>query len=620
MKEALVHDGVLIFPPSADVGWTTPFEVKNEGVYAIFALEQSLLFPKTPPLNLALDGRYFSPQTTGGAWSEYGSIELAAGGHSLTDGYPDPNLVVALVNVDALKAWEDRIAELTRALPQNLVASKQVYAAKTTITVPRAGHYRIRATAVGPFGPDGLLRTRATGKLTRGLFPASFSSTLPFIYGNGVVGTAPVMMPERWYREDAAAYQWGRGDPVSWLLFANDSHVHVFVTGKENVRARADIRVSRLQVSDTLSARVDGRTQTSVVLAGPPAGAQALDTVAQLDGPTPVPVSLSLLLRPGWNDVAFGFRSLNGERIDLGPGIISAAVAPDLSFTRVANAGRDPAPVQSDRTFSALALSKPPGGLAGDPDLEGTVSGIGSGSVWLAAAIAGPSGVEYRLFPIANDGAFDINFLHAFPNGWNDQSRRMVGLWFIARRARPAFSDLYYNVHAMPGRALRHPLALSNLRLRVDGRAVGAAPVLLAAGRHRVQSGDPEVQIGLLTVAPVRAPQTKSFALNWRRRSPTALDVTAGRSANPFLLVFGEAFSPEWQATLDGTPLKHVIVNGVSNGWIVPALPEGSSQINLTFVGQRYYVIAATVSLVSLAIFALLACIPRLWPIRTTNS
>jgi uncharacterized membrane protein YfhO len=118
----------------------------------------------------------------------------------------------------------------------------------------------------------------------------------------------------------------------------------------------------------------------------------------------------------------------------------------------------------------------------------------------------------------------------------------------------------------------------------------------------------------------VRAPQTKSFALNWHRRSPTALDVTAGRSANPFLLVFGEAFSPEWQATLDGAPLKHVIVNGVSNGWVVPALPDGSSQINLTFVGQRYYIIAAVVSLVSLAIIVLLACVPRLWPIRASNS
>ena len=87
----------------------------------------------------------------------------------------------------------------------------------------------------------------------------------------------------------------------------------------------------------------------------------------------------------------------------------------------------------------------------------------------------------------------------------------------------------------------------------------------------------------------------------FRALKPLGLDVAATvhrrRSAllqraatNPFLLVFGEAYHPEWQATLNGgEPLPHVIVDGVVNGWIVPSLPDGG-EIALTFAGQRYYV------------------------------
>ncbi|MGC1382110.1 MAG: alpha-(1-_3)-arabinofuranosyltransferase family protein, partial [Candidatus Baltobacteraceae bacterium] len=619
VKEALVHDGVLVRPPSADVSWITPFEVRNDGVYEIFGLEDSLLFPKAPPQSLQVDGRYFSPQTTGGAWSEYGTIELTKGGHSLSDGYPDTNLAVALVNVEAFKSWQDRIAALNREMPQNLSASIQVYGPKATVTIPRTGHYRITATAVGPFGPDGLVRAHVLGPAQHEAFPALLGATLPYAFGSGVVGTSAIMLPPQWYRADPTAYTWQRGDPASWFLFAGDSHVRVFVPGSNDVRARVFMRVSRLQVADTVTVRVDGRKQQTGVLSGPPADAQAYDSIAQLDGPVPVPIALQLKLHPGWNDVAFAFHPLRGERPDFGSEVISAAVGPDLSFTRIASSGADAARARKDPSFSAVRLSTPPSGLLGDPNVEGTVTGSGAGGVWLAAAVSDGRHLEYRLFPIAHDGTFDINLMHALSNGWNDQSRHIAGLWFLSRRGRPAFSNLYYNVHAMPGRALLRPASLGNLPLQVDGRAVPSQPILLVAGHHQVRSGDPEVKIGLLTIDPARAPRPKPFTLGWKRRSPTALSVAVTHAANPFLLVFGEAYSPEWQATMDGVPLKHVIVNGLSNGWVVPALTDGPSQIDLTFVSQRSYAIAAAVSIVSLIVIVLLACFPKLWPIRTSS-
>ena len=166
----------------------------------------------------------------------------------------------------------------------------------------------------------------------------------------------------------------------------------------------------------------------------------------------------------------------------------------------------------------------------------------------------------------------------------------------------------------MPAQNLHHPDSLVDLPLLVDGRPVGKAPVFLSRGPHRVASGDRQVKIGLLTVEPVNLTQTQDLPLVWQRKSPTSVDVTARSSANPFLLVFNEAFHPEWKATLDGAVLPHVVVNGVANGWIVPSLPSGG-QISLTFGGQIYYLISGAISLIALLIMVVLAWMPELWPI-----
>src|SRR5208337_2641456 len=111
-------------------------------------------------------------------------------------------------------------------------------------------------------------------------------------------------------------------------------------------------------------------------------------------GPAPVPVSLRLTLGPGWNDVDFVFSSATGERGDLGSGVISAAVAPDLTFTRVAGASGAARALRDD-TFTARSIPPPPRGLAGDPEFVGNVASNG-GDLWLAVTIAGRAGVDYR--------------------------------------------------------------------------------------------------------------------------------------------------------------------------------------------------------------------------------
>jgi hypothetical protein len=269
--------------------------------------------------------------------------------------------------------------------------------------------------------------------------------------------------------------------------------------------------------------------------------------------------------------------------------------------------------------FTSQAVAGPPGGLEGDPDLIGNVSSTGGGNSWLAVALGVRGRVTYRLFPLPQQGSFDINFMHAFPNDWYDGYQRILGIWFVSRTARFKVTGLYYYLHAMPARELHRAQSLTSLPIRVDGKLV-TQPVFLSRGTHVVKSADSEVKIGLLSMDPVTLPKTQPFALDWQRRSPTAVDVTVPVkvSANSFLLVFGDAYHPEWQATVNGKLLDHVIVNGVSNGWVVPALPQGGT-IALRFVGQRFYIVAGIVSLIALGLLIALALKPELWPLRSSN-
>lgn len=616
VNAALPH-GVLVRPPSANVAWSMPFRLRDADAYTIFAREESPLFPQAAPRLLELDGNYFRPTETGGAWTEYGEALLSPGAHWVSDGYEDPKLVVAMVKSDDLRAWIARVSALGRSLPRNRASESLVYAQRTTVSVPASGNYRISATAVGRFGPDGYIQTRLIrGTAFTGVFPKDLSGTLPYVFGDGVVTTSPTLMPENWYRDDPTTYDWQRGDPESWLLLSQVAHMRVFVPNRNGALTRVAMRVSRLQVGPVMTVAVDGATQHDIVLGGSSANAQDYDSVDRLEGPLPVPLTFTVALHPGWNDVAFSFHWARGERSDLGPSVIEAAVAPDISFTRIGPVAGAQSATTRDGSFTGIALPTPPGALTGDPEVVGNVVTTGEGNTWLAVALAGDSGVDYRLYELPQQGRFDIYFMHGFPNNWYDGSQRVAGMWFLGRQAHSAFSGLSYYVHAMPARALHHRDSLSSLPLTVDGRPVGKGAVFLRSGSHLIASADPEVKIGLMSVVPVNLPAPKEFPVMWQRHSATSLEVTEGANANAFLLVFGDAFHPEWQASVNGQPLAHVIVNGISNGWIVPNLPEGGT-IQINFAAQRSYVLAALISLIALVLLIVLASKPDLWNIRT---
>ncbi len=606
-------DGILVRAPAVAEDQAVPFEVRTGGDYVVFAREQSLLFARLPPQTLSVDNQNFTPQSAGG-WTRYGEITLSAGRHTVSDGYIDPYLVVALVKADDLAAQQAQIAALQQALPQNLALAEWVGGRKRSVLLPFSGRYRVAATAVSPFAPDVSLRVRLSPARYGGVFPQNLSATLPYVFGGGVAATSQILMPESWYRDDSTVYRWQRGDPQSWFLLARESHVRVFVPGDRSLAVQATMRISRLQVGSVMTVDVNGQRQQNVTLAGLRAGSQEYDTLDGLAGPAPVPVILALSLRPGWNDVAFVFSSATGERGDLGPDVISAAVAPDLSFRRVGESGASQ-PLR-DASFGAREVPPPPRGLAGDPGFAGTVALSGNGNLWLGVAIAGPAGTAYRLFPLPATGAFDIDFIHAFPNGWDKGRERIAGLWVLWRGQRPWLTDLHYNVRAIPALALAHPQALASPPITIDGRPIASQTVALSRGKHVVGIGDRNIKIGFLTIDPVTLPRTQPFEIGWERYSPTALEVTVAANAAPFLLVFGEAYHPEWSASVDGAPLRHVVVNGLSNGWIVPSLPQGG-RVAIVFVAQRAYDVAAGISLIALILLVVLAIRPELWPLTS---
>jgi hypothetical protein len=611
IEQSLAENGIKIHPPSADITIATPFTVKSPGRYRVFAREDSPLFFRPAPNSVDVDGQLLTQQNTGGAWTDFGAIDLDGGYHEISDGFPDTNLTVALVRPDVLHAWENRIGALQRALPGNLSATRFVNQRQTRVLVAQAGRYRIDARAAAPiYWQDGDERTHLLGDArSASTLLTALSTTLPYVLGPGTAGTGPVMMPESWYR-DPSVYRWQRGDTMSWFLFSGDAHVQVFVPGKDGVLARVRAHVGRLQVSPVVRIAVNGRVQRSVALPGKPAAPDVYDSQQALAGPSLASVDFTLALRPGWNDVAFGFDPLAGERTDLGTGVISAAVAPDLTFSRVARVAAPPAgePVQGPSTVVGLAV--PHNGLAGDPELQGSAVRTG-GRVSLAVAIAEHGGVVYRIIPITLDGNVQIGLLNAFPNGWNDVAKRIVGLWFVAGASPPILSNLSYRVHAMPTLTLRDRNAFARLPIRLDGRPIGAQPVFLSQGEHLVESAEPKLKIERLTVNPANLPTTRSFGLAWKRRSPTQLEVSVKNASRPFLLVFGESYHPEWQATLDGKTLAHVAVNGVANGWLVPRLAAPNAEVVLSFTAQRKYNTAAAISLVSLLVLLALAFVPR---------
>ena len=136
----------------------------------------------------------------------YGQMELPAGSHFVSDGYPDPNLVVALVSVDdaqslagshrrarasaAAESRDDefglRRAKTSRngAILGEISRSAQAPSARSAPTVSCASALPFAVRRIAARSP----RTSRTRCRT-------FSAA-------GVIGTSALMMPPQWYRED----------------------------------------------------------------------------------------------------------------------------------------------------------------------------------------------------------------------------------------------------------------------------------------------------------------------------------------------------------------------------------------------------------------------------------
>jgi len=70
-----------------------------------------------------------------------------------------------------------------------------------------------------------------------------------------------------------------------------------------------------------------------------------------------------------------------------------------------------------------------------------------------------------------------------------------------------------------------------------------------------------------------------------------------------FMLIFGDAFNPEWKLVHKGKPLneaQHIEVNGYANGWVVPA--GEATVMTIEYLPQRYATVGAAVSLLSLVV------------------
>ena len=198
------------------------------------------------------------------------------------------------------------------------------------------------------------------------------------------------------------------------------------------------MRVSRLQVSQNRDRDDRRRAAQNVALGGPPANAQAYDTIAKLEGPAPRRRAVRpRSLQPGWNDDRVPFPFERRRTRGLGLGVISAAVAPgpllhsDRRVRRVAGTGLN------DNPFTALALANPPTVSRAIP--KSPESSKMSGAVRLVGRRAGGS-AERRLsrFPDLTERRVRHQ-LHARVSGWLERwfPKRISASGSSSRGTRP---------------------------------------------------------------------------------------------------------------------------------------------------------------------------------------
>ncbi|UCZ92500.1 DUF3367 domain-containing protein [Gordonia sp. WA4-43] len=163
------------------------------------------------------------------------------------------------------------------------------------------------------------------------------------------------------------------------------------------------------------------------------------------------------------------------------------------------------------------------------------------------------------------------------------------------------------------GQVVRMSVRATAFELRsgqpVVGRPCGGGRLVLPAGQQEVSVNPGDAftvdAVSLVDGDPVSAPASTSPAVTeWSPvRRAVAVDAGAQR-----LLVVPESTNPGWQAHLDGTQLRPVVVDGWQQGWVVPAGAGGT--IELTFRFDSLYRWALVIGLALMALLLVAAW----WP------
>ncbi|WGJ87974.1 DUF3367 domain-containing protein [Gordonia sp. SMJS1] len=141
------------------------------------------------------------------------------------------------------------------------------------------------------------------------------------------------------------------------------------------------------------------------------------------------------------------------------------------------------------------------------------------------------------------------------------------------------------------------------------GRPCGDGRLALPAGQQEVSVNPGDAftvdAVSLVNGDPVSAPASSSPAVTEWSAVRRAVSIESGPQR---LLVVPESTNPGWQAHLDGTQLRPVVVDGWQQGWVVPAGAGGT--VELTFRFDSLYRWALVIGLALMALLLVAAW----WP------
>lgn len=135
--------------------------------------------------------------------------------------------------------------------------------------------------------------------------------------------------------------------------------------------------------------------------------------------------------------------------------------------------------------------------------------------------------------------------------------------------------------------------------------------VFLESGQNNVSIDIGRAGIGLDLIALQNTDNLHvdtGVSLNYSKINPVKYLVHFN-ATKPFFLVFSENFDPNWQASIDGTPLQHFKANSFANGYYVNV--TGEHDIVINFGLESLYKTGQVVALSTFLICILIILIPK---------